>query len=132
MSVLVQQLCFPSLKEDHSLDFDNSYVAQQKPFSLPCFNSQNAVCMAALKQNDCSVAPQAKSSLRVRQPDDTKIQDYHIAYMSFPLAFSYISHKFTSTPGLQFSPHIVTCNQRHDDKDVIVNGRSHANVNYTH
>ena len=28
-----------------------------------------------------------------------------------PLAFSYISHKFTSTLGLQFSPRIVRCNQ---------------------
>ena len=49
--------------------------------------------------------------LCVRQPNDAKIYDYHLAYMSFPLAFSYISHKFTSTPVLQFSPCIVTCNQ---------------------
>ena len=28
----------------------------------------------------------------VRQPNGAKIQDHPLAYMSFPLAFSYISH----------------------------------------
>ena len=50
--------------------------------------------------------------------------------MSFPLAFSYISHKFTSTLGLQSGPRIVTCNQQHDYKDIIVNGISYATVDY--
>ena len=50
-------------------------------------------------------------TLCVRQPNDAKIYDYHLAYMSFLFAFSYISHKFTSTQGLQFSPRIVTCSQ---------------------
>ena len=34
--------------------------------------------------------------------------------------------------GWQFSPRIVTCNQKHDYKDINVNGISHATVNYTH
>ena len=34
-----------------------------------------------------------------------------LGYRTITLPFSYISHKFTSTLGLQFSPRIVTCNQ---------------------
>ena len=69
-------------------------------------------------------------NLCVCQPDDTKITPN--AHMSFPLAFSYISHKLASIPGWQFSPRIVTYNQQHDYKDTNVNGISHATVNYTH
>ena len=53
--VLVEHLCLPSLKEDHSLDFDNLDVAQQKPFSLPCCHSRAKCSLHCFSQAKCTM-----------------------------------------------------------------------------
>ena len=88
--------------------FSPSSVYLLCPSSAPWYNGNGWL---GVKHPVTYLLAYINPCLCVCWPDDAEVQDYHIAYMSFALAFSDISQKFTSTPRLQFSPCIVTGNQ---------------------